>query len=227
MVNTVNKIIHWDSLEYMKTLDDNSIDLVLTDPPYGMSFVSSFRNETTKHKAIHNDDNLEWLDDYIKEISRVLKKEWHSYIFCSMHYIDVFVEVIKKYLPYKNILIWEKNNTWMWDLEWDYAPKYEFCIYCSNWENKLRWKRDSNIMKWSKTWNDLHPTQKPVEMFAYLIEKSSKPWDTILDCFAWSWTTAVAAIETGRNYIVIEKEKQYIDIIEKRVKNTTPPLFVI
>jgi site-specific DNA-methyltransferase (adenine-specific) len=82
-------------------------------------------------------------------------------------------------------------------------------------------------MKWSKTWNNLHPTQKPVEMFVYLIEKSSKPEDIILDCFAWSWTTAVACIETRRNYIVIEKEPKYVEIIKKRVKNTTSPLFTI
>lgn len=225
MEEYINKIICADSLEIMKKMPDNSVDLVLTDPPYWMSFISSYRKE--KHIKIENDDNLEWLDDYIKEISRVVKKEWHSYIFCSMHYIDTFVQVIKKYLPYKNILIWEKNNTWMWDLFWDYAPKYEFCIFCNNWDVKLNGKRDSNIMKWSKTWNDLHPTQKPVEMFAYLIEKSTKKDQIVLDCFGGSCTTAVACLETNRNYIVIEKEPKYCAIWEKRVKNTTPPLFTI
>ena len=72
-----------------------------------------------------------------------------------------------------------------------------------------------------------HPTQKPKELFKWCLENYSQPWDIILDCFAWSWTTAVASIETWRNYIVIEKEKKYVDIIEKRVKNTTPPLFTI
>jgi len=221
----INKVICWDSLEYMKSLPDKCIDLILTDPPYWMSFVSGHRN--IKHKAIENDDNLDWLEDYIKEIWRIIKDDWHCYLFCSMHFIDIFVLTIKKYLPYKNILIWEKNNTWMGDLEWDYAPKYEFCIYCSNWTRKLNNWRDPNIMKWNKTWNELHPTQKPVEMFAYLIEKSTKPWDIVLDCFAWSGTTAVACIETWRNYIVIEKEPKYVEIINKRIASTTPPLFVI
>lgn len=221
----INKVICWDSLEYMKTLPDKSIDLILTDSPYWMSFVSSYRN--IKHKAIENDDYLDWLDWFIQDTARVMKEDAHCYFFCSMHFIDTFVLTIKKYLPYKNILIWEKNNTWMGDLEWDYAPKYEFCIYCSNWKKKLNWRRDANIMKWNKTWNDLHPTQKPVEMFAYLIEKSTKPWDIVLDCFAWSGTTAVACIETWRNYIVIEKEPKYVEIINKRIKNTNTPLFII
>lgn len=222
----LNKLYCGDCLEVMKRLPDKSIDLVLTDPPYWMSFLSSFRQERTKHKAIENDDNLDWIDDFLSEIKRVKKDNAHCYIFCSMHYIDTFVSKIKEYLDYKNILVWEKNNTWMGDLEWDYAPKYEFCIFCSNWEKKLNGSRDPNIMKFSKTWNDLHPTQKPVDMFEYLILKSSEVGDIVLDCFAWSGTTWVSAIRTKRNYILIEKEKEYCDIIEKRLAWTTPPLFV-
>lgn len=224
----LNTIIQWDCLEVMKWIPDKSIDLVLTDPPYWMSFVSSFRNERTKHKAIENDDSLEWVDDFLLEIKRISKPEAHAYIFCSMHHIDTFVSKIKHHLNYKNIIVWEKNNTWMWDLEWDYAPKYEFCIFCSGTgEKKLNGSRDPNIMKWNKTWNDLHPTQKPVEMCVYLIQKSSSPWDLVLDCFAWSGTTWVACIESGRNYILIEKDTEYCQIIERRLKSTTPPLFVM
>lgn len=137
-----------------------------------------------------------------------------------------YISKIKQYLNYKNILVWEKNNTWMGDLEWDYAPKYEFCIFC-NWDGskKLNWWRDPNIMKFSKTWNDLHPTQKPVDMFSYLIDKSTRQKELVLDCFAWSWTTGVACIEMKRNYILIEKDPDYCKIIEKRLKNTNPPLF--
>lgn len=224
----LNTLHRWDCLEIMKSIPDKSIDLVLTDPPYWMSFLSSFRQEHTKHKAIENDNSLEWIDEFLQNIQRVSKPEAHQYIFCSMHHIDTFVQKVKKYLNYKNILIWEKNNTWMWDLEWDYAPKYEFCIFCNgDGSVKLNWWRDPNIMKWNKTWNDLHPTQKPVEMFVYLIQKSTQSWATILDCFAWSWTTWVACIETGRNYILIEKDEDYCNIIEKRLRNTTPPLFIM
>lgn len=224
----LNTLHRGDCLEIMKWIPDNSIDLVLTDPPYWMSFVSSFRNERTKHKEIENDDTLEWVDDFLLQIKRISKPEAHQYIFCSMHHVDIFVSKVKQYLNYKNILVWEKNNTWMWDLEWDYAPKYEFCIFC-NWDGtrKLTGSRDPNIMKWNKTWNDLHPTQKPAEMCVYLIQKSCEPWHTVLDCFAGSGTTGVACIESWRNYILIEKDEDYCNIIEKRLKATTPPLFVM
>jgi len=222
----INTLINWDCILELKNIPDKSIDLVLTDPPYWMLFVSSFRSEWSKHKAIENDDSLEWIDDFLKEIKRVSKDNAHQYIFCSMHHIDTFVSKIKQYLNYKNILVWEKNNTWMWDLEWDYAPKYEFCIFCNwDWSRKLNWWRDPNIMKFSKTWNDLHPTQKPVDMFSYLIDKSTQQEELVLDCFAWSWTTGVACIEMKRNYVLIEKDSDYCKIIEKRLKNTNPPLF--
>ena len=70
-----------------------------------------------------------------------------------------------------------------------------------------------------------HPTQKPINIIKRIIDTSSKEWDIVLDCFAWSWTTGVACKELWRNYILIEKEKKYCDIIEKRLKHTTVSLF--
>lgn len=84
-----------------------------------------------------------------------------------------------------------------------------------------------NMTAQKEKWAWKHPTIKPLQVMKRIIETSSKPWGLILDCFAGSWTTAVACIETGRDYIVIEKEKEYVEIIKKRVKNTTPPLFVM
>ena len=75
--------------------------------------------------------------------------------------------------------------------------------------------------------NRVHPTQKPKQLFNWCLENYSEPWDIILDCFGGSGTTAVACLETNRQFIVIEKEPKYCEIAEKRVRNTTPPLFTI
>ena len=207
----------------MKEIKDNSIDLVITDPPYGMSFQSWYRK--VKHKKIIWDSNLDRLDDFLSHIKRVSKPEAHLYIFCSLHFVDVFVSNAKIHLPYKNIIIREKNNTGMGDLYWDYAPKYEFIIYCSNWKKKLNWSRDPNIYKSDRRNNELHPTQKPTRLIKYLISKSSKGWDSVLDCFALSWTTWVACKELWRDCILIEKEPKYIETIKKRLATTTISLF--
>lgn len=217
----LNKIHHWDCLELMRLIPDKSIDLVLTDPPYGMEFQSWHRQE--KHLKIDNDNNMDWVEDFILHIKRIISDEWHIYLFFSHHNIEIILWFVKKHLRYKSILVWEKNNTWMWDLEWDYAPKFEFIIFCGG--KKLNNGRDPNILKFDRTDNELHPTQKPVIMMKYLLEKSSKEWDIILDPFLWSGTTAIACKELWRNFIGIEKEQKYVDIANKRLATTTVSLF--
>ena len=79
----------------------------------------------------------------------------------------------------------------------------------------------------TEKWAGKHPTIKPLVIIRRMIETSTRPCSTVLDCFAWSGTTWVACIETWRNYILIEKDEDYCNIIEKRLKATTPPLFVM
>ena len=211
----MNKIIHGDSLEYMKTLPDKSIDLVLTDPPYWIRISWQKQSINTYNPKA----NRKFYED----------KEWDLSI-PSKEYFDEIFRISK------NQIIWGWNyfvnylTEWhKWWLLWD---KWQHGLTMSDWElaytsfdspmrvfvlNRVALQKDQSK----------HPTQKPKELFKWCLENYSKPWDLVLDCFAWSGTTAVACIETGRNYIVIEKEADYVEIIKKRVKNTTPPLFVM
>lgn len=207
-------IIHGNAFELMDDIPDKSIDLVLTDPPYGMSFQSGHRKQ--KHKKIENDDNLDWLPMWIEKLKRVCKQDSHLYVFCSWHKVDVFKAEFEKQFKVKNIIIWEKNNTGMGDLEGDFAPKYEMCLFINNGK-KLKGRRDSNIIKAKKTDNEHHPTQKPINLMEYFIEKSTNTGDMVLDCFSGSGSTAIAAHNTGRNFIGYEIEEEYFDISIKRL----------
>ena len=173
----LNTIINADCLEVMKGMPDKCIDLVLTDPPFGMKFVSGYRKE--KYEKIVNDDNLDWLPECIKELSRILKENSHAYLFCSFHNVDLFKQEVEKHFELKNILIWEKNNTGMGDLFGDYAPKYEMILFCSNGDRKLNGGRDANILKFQRTQNTFHPTEKPLELIKFLVKKSSEENQTI------------------------------------------------
>ena len=203
-----------DCFEVMDKLDIKA-DLILTDAPYGMSFQSNHRIE--KHLKIDNDDNLDWLEGFYKQIASKAKEDAHSYFFCSHHFVEEFLKHNKKHFNYKNLLVWEKNNTGMGDLLGDYAPKHELCIFNSNGSKKLNNGRDSNILKFSRTGNNLHPTEKPLDMFKYLISKSTESGDLVIDPFAGSGTTARACKDLGRKCIVIEKEEKYCDVIVKRL----------
>lgn len=219
----LNKIHNIDCLEFMKTLPDKCIDLVLTDPPYGMEFRSNYRKE--KYQAIENDNNLDWLPNFIEEGYRILKDNTHAYFFCSFHNIDIFKQEIAKKFEVKNILVWIKNNTGMGDLEGDYAPQYELCIYARKGNRKLNDGRHSNILQYNRIGNMNHPTEKPLDLFSFLIRKSTSENEIVFDGFLGGGTTALACKMLKRNYIGCEISPEYCKIAEDRIKSISNPLF--
>jgi len=164
-------LINGDCLIEMKNIPDGSIDMVLTDPPYGMNYVSGRRKE--KYNSIKNDDGLEWLPKFIEQIYRVSKNNTAHYLFSSFHKIDIFKQAIEKRFTLKNILVWEKNNHSVGDLKGDFAPKIEFILFFQKGRCEIIGSRDANIIKYDKTLNYYHPTEKPVLMLSYLMSKFS------------------------------------------------------
>lgn len=217
MKDIINKIHHADCLEFMKGLPDKCIDLVLTDPPYGMSFQSGYRIE--KHRKIQGDADLDWLDEWFDILSQKVKPEAMLYIFCSFHNIDKFKAACAAHIPVKNILIWQKNNTGMGDLEGDYAPQYEMILFANPAGKKLLGRRDSNILQFPRTQNELHPTEKPLDLIRYLASKSLKSGGgLVLDSFSGSGTTALACSDLELDFICIEKDPDYHAASVKRLE---------
>ncbi len=210
-----------DCLEVMDSLIEKGIkvDCILTDPPYGMKFCSGHRKE--KYDNIKNDDNLEWLDLFVEKIYKLAKDNTAHYCFCSWHYIDKFKQSIERFFEVKDILVWEKNNTGMGDLRGGYAPKCEFIIFFKKGKTNLNGKREPNIFKFSRTNNELHPTQKPVDLLKFLLSKVTNENDTILDCFMGSGSTGCACKELNRDFIGIELDENYFNIAKNRIEKHT------
>jgi site-specific DNA-methyltransferase (adenine-specific) len=124
---------------------------------------------------------------------------------------------IKRYLPYKTLLVWDNDAFGMSDLFGDFAPTHELVTLCSNGKRKLNGKRSKNVVRFNRTGNKLHPTEKPVDLFKFLIEKSTNPGEIVLDPFAGSATTAVAAIDAGRQFICTEKDEKYFNTALERI----------
>lgn len=209
----INKVHLWDCLELMKQIPDKSIDLVLTDPPYWINMNKKFWNWKNEKMFIsENNWDLEIPSkEYFDEIFRVSKNQiirWWNY----------FIQYLA---PKMCWIVWDKNN-WEstfsdWELAWtsfDSALRIrkEHCTWWSMWYTEdTKWK--------------VHPTQKPVNLMRYCLQNYTEPWQTILDPFLWSWTTAIACKELGRNWIWIEKEPKYVEIARTRLSNTTISLF--
>lgn len=213
----LNKIYCGDCLELMKQIPDESIDLVLTDPPYGMNYQSSWR--TDKFAKIDNDISLEWIKPFLEETYRTMKEDSHIYLFCNDYAISDFRREMEAvgFTP-KRTLIWVKNNHTSGDLEGDYGNKTEFILFAHKGRKELNGKRETNVLNYARVANLRHPTEKPVSLCSFLIEKSSKESDTILDPFLGSGTTAVACQELHRNFIGIEISPEYCKIAEARLK---------
>jgi len=208
-------LMQGDCLERMKDIPDGSVDMVLTDPPYGMSFRSNYRKN--RYEGIKNDEGLDWLDDFVCQLYRVCTSGSAQYVFCSFHNVDLFKQAFQRKFKVKNILVWEKNNTSMGDLKGDFAPKVEFILFMHKGRSLIRGKREPNIFRFSRTGNNLHPTEKPVDMCEYLISKFSDENDSIFDPFMGSGTTGLAAANTNRNFIGIEIDSEYFSIAESRI----------
>lgn len=211
-------LILGDCLERMKEIPSGSVDMILTDPPYGMEFQSNHRNE--KYSKIKNDKDLSWLDGWVDELFRVASDNTAHYVFCSFHNIDKFKQALEQKFKIKNMLVWEKNNTSMGDLKADFAPKYEMIIFIQKGRRIINGKRDPNILKFNRTGNKLHPTQKPVDLLQYLLEKFSDAGATILDPFMGSGSTGVAAKNLNRDFIGIEMDEGYFKIAQERIGAT-------
>ena len=217
-----------DCLITMSRMEDNSVDLILTDPPYGMSYERHIQDK--KHKKIDNDDNLDWLPNFMCELKRVSNKNSHIYMFCSWHNIDIFKQEFSKNFHLKNVLIWNKGGGGMGDLRTDFGGVYEMILFGTKLcdiENQrgLNGSRDTNIINGRKSGNEFHPTQKPTDLIEYLLRKSMKDGDIVYDPFMGSGTTAIACKSLGLDYIGSELDEDYYKIIQKRLSKVQASLF--
>lgn len=211
MINLCNE----NCFEYMKLMNKNSVDLILTDPPYGMKFQSHRRK--TVYDKIENDDNVDFLDKMFSDFNRILKDNSAIYVFCSWHNVDSFKSKFEKYFKLKNILVWVKNNHGSGDLKAQYAPKYEFILYGNKGRRNFENGRNEDVLFFNKTNNKYHPTEKPVELLEFLIKNSSKENELVFDPFAGSGSTGVACINTNRKFLGVEINNVYFDIAKQRI----------
>jgi site-specific DNA-methyltransferase (adenine-specific) len=208
-----------DCLDVMDKLISKNVqvDCIITDPPYGMSYKSTLE----RHRPIINDNNLNWLEPFAEKAFKLLKDSAHGYVFCSHHHVDKFKIVLESVFDYKNILIWEKNTIGLNDFFSNYGPKYEMIVYFNKGRKELKGKREPNIFKFIKPANELHPTQKPVDLIEYLISKSTDEGDVIIDPFMGSGTTGVACKNLKRRFIGIELDEEYYNIAKNRILQPT------
>jgi site-specific DNA-methyltransferase (adenine-specific) len=210
-------------LDILPTLPDESVDLIITDPPYGINYLS--RSHSLPLTKIANDKASEaysLLDKVLAIAQRKLKPDRHIYIFTNWQAFEGMAPVVRKYFKLKGALAWIKNNRTRGDLKGNYGYQYEMVLYAHKGRRWLQGKRDSDVLQFKKvpTQAMQHPTEKPVALLKYLIEKSTMPGEVVFDPFMGSGSTGEAAQESGRRFLGIEMEPVWFAVAKKRLEQS-------
>ena len=216
------KILNGDAVEMLKTLKNESIDCVVTDPPYGVDYKDT-RDVGHKLYKDEKDYALELLENTCKELKRVCVKGAHMYFFTGYINMFEFKQILSKYFHVQlNPIVWVKNNHTLCDFSKRYASKCEYIWFCHNSEDVERLLNNEcspDVIECSVDSDKNHSAQKPVELLKQLINNSTVENETVLDCFAGSGSTLIAAKNINRNYVGIEIDKEFCATIESRLVN--------
>lgn len=206
---TPGKIILGDCIDVLKQAPDACIDLVVTDPPY----LVNFRDRAGR--TIQNDFRVGWIKPAFAEVYRVLKPDSFCISFYGWHQVERFMFAWKKagFRPVGHIVFRKEYASKIGVVGFRHEQAYVLAKGDPKPERILR-----DVLPWTYSGNGLHPTQKAVEVIAPLIRAFSKPGGIVLDPFAGSGTTGIAAAQLGRKYICIEKDEAYFRLAEERLQ---------
>lgn len=224
------RLYNENCMDVLKSIPDNSIQLLVTDPPYQ---VTKRGNPGNTGGMLKKDINLQGkvfehnaidCTVYAPEFYRILKPDSHCYIMCNhvnlKHILNTFTDVGFHFIK---SLIWDKKNKIMGTF---YMSQFEYILFFRREIGKkinhcgtpdilsIPNKKDKD-----EEGRNLHDTQKPVELMEILIGNSSEEGDTVIDPFMGIGSTGIAAKNLNRHFIGCEIDKHYFDIAKDRIEN--------
>ena len=203
---------------YKLLLKRKKANLVLTDPPYGISYRSNWRPENEKFNVLQNDEKI--VTDWIGH-AKASSKGW-VFCFTTWKVLSQWIEHFKGFGELTNMIVWHKPGGGMGDLEMSFSTDHEIALV-ANRGTKLKGKRIGSVWTFGKdaATEYKHPTQKPVALLAEAIDKTTDKDDAILDPFLGSGTTLIAAEQLDRTCYGLEISPEYCDVIVERWQNLT------
>lgn len=248
-----NKIIHGKCEDIIPTLEDDSIDLLITSPPYNVDLGNNKYNKDGYNSYDDNKNFMEyilWMQSIFKSLKPKMKEDGrlcinigdqkNGQIPTHFHVINFMIKC--GYNPFSTI-IWNKKHTsnrsawgsWLSPSNPSFPTPFEYILIFYNESKKKLSRGETDLTKsefvenssalWEipgcKKVKNGHPCPFPLELPTRLIKQLTWVGDTVLDIFAGSGTTGEACKNLGRNYILIESDKEYIEMTEKRLDRLT------
>lgn len=226
-------VLRADSRDIIKRIPDNSIDLILTDPPYNLGQHSTGNIPLPGRSAMNNDvaewdlvdfNPEEWADEFV----RILKPTGNLFIFTSYNQLGRWYNSLDHKFDTSNFMIWHKTNPAPKIFKAGFLNSCEMIFTC--WNKKHTWNfisqaemhnfiESSICMRPERLSNPKHPTQKPVSILRKLINIASNEGDIVFDPFMGVGSSGVAAIELNRKFIGVEIDKKYFMAAKKRIED--------
>lgn len=217
-------IIRGNCEEYLAKFEPGCVDLIVTDPPYGMEYRSS--RKKVKQRPIHGDDRFPV--ETIRRLTEIPKLA--SYFFCRWDNLCNDLPLLKKILKKdpKSVIAWVKREGGaQGDLEHEHARVYEMAMFYPGLNHSFNRGRPPDLLFEPNTKNELHLTQKPVPLIAEILEWYE--FKTVLDPYAGSGSTLRAARQLGKHFLGFEIDKmnhaEAVHFVELPLeeKSTPPP----
>ena len=213
---------------FEKLMQGEFADMVVTDPPYNVNYEGS-NGLKIENDNMSKNDFYQFLYDFYTSCNSFLKNGgawyvWHADLE-GMNFRKAFQDAGIKL---SSTLIWNKNSLVMGRS--DYHWKHEPCLYGWKEGESHKWysdRKQTTVIEWDKPLrNGEHPTMKPIGLFAYQIENSSKQGDIVIDAFGGSGTTMVACEQLKRKARVIEYDPKYCQVIIDRMRKLDSSLVI-
>lgn len=232
------RLINGDCLVAMDKIESNSIDLLLTDPPYNLGLFMQERSTNLKkmrdnYFGAAGWDNLssaDWeesMDAFFSSASRVVRKGGAVIVFMAVIKLETLIKLAQKHgFYYKTTGAWHKLNPMPRNMNLHFVNSMESWVYFVNdaktgtFNNNGKVLHDffeTGVASQGEKRFGKHPTQKPVELMNYFVQTLSNPGDTVLDPFMGSGSAGVSAMNLERQFIGIELSEDYYDIAVKRM----------
>ena len=232
------RLIHGDCYEIIPTLENCSIDLVITDPPYKLGntkggglykFVNGKEEKDNPYKGkatnsiteLHNLDSTEFDARKFLELIKPKMKKFYGYFFCNKVLVTDYLNFATENKYSFEILVLHKQNP-IPARNNHFLPDMEYCVMIR--EGGTYFSKTAELDNYRKLYTvscsskRLHPAEKPVEFLERFVLVSCPKDGVILDAFMGSGSTAIATIRNDRKFIGIEKSDEYFDIASKRIK---------
>lgn len=214
-------LILGSSIKALEQLKNGSVKCLLTDPPYGIDYVSNRRgydNETTTPIVADNQDKaINLLDKTLSIIKPKMAIDSSIYIFTSWKVYAETEKVIKEYFDVKNLIVWDKMNHGSGDLDAIWSERHELIIYATKGKPKRIGKRLDNIIDCPRVKSLEHPTEKPIQLLEDIINASTIKGELVVDPFVGSGNTLVAAKKLGRKYFGSEIDEKWYEVAQGRL----------